>query len=231
MKSLFKLSITMLIIFVGIPLSSTMAIAASDQRSTISASTSFTCATPTDGEYPRLTTCSCIGGRSSADCSAMLRSDCKSRVKVELVCTPDRKCSCNSKSKSGSSSKPSNKPYASQLRAPSHLAISEAGTNKLVLSWQDNSTREFGVALYRIQASNSKIRNFKNAEWRYIGTFQERISSNVAGKGKRSELDTELIPNTKYCYKMQAYVGFDKSEISDFSNIVCGNTASRRQID
>ncbi|PHR61082.1 MAG: hypothetical protein COA43_05430 [Robiginitomaculum sp.] len=110
------------------------------------------------------------------------------------------------------------------LGAPSNLTISKIGTDKLTLSWQDNATREFGVALYRMKPGPTSRQYVKQPSWKYIGTFQERMSSNVTGKGKRSDWDGGLTPDTKYCYRIQAYFGFDKSEISSFSNTVCAHT-------
>lgn len=121
--------------------------------------------------------------------------------------------------------KPGKKPFTSGLMAPSNLTISKIGTDQLSLSWRDNSTREFGVAFYRMQPGPASRQNVRRPRWKYIGTFQERMSTNTTGKGKRSDQDTGLTPNTKYCYRMQAYFGFNKSETSGFSNTVCAYTA------
>lgn len=39
----------------------------------------------------------------------------------------------------------------------------------------------------------------------------------MAGTGLRSDEDFDLAPNTNYCYRLRACVGFDKSEASGFS--------------
>ena len=120
---------------------------------------------------------------------------------------------------------------ANQLGAPSDLAIGKVGPNSLVLTWQDNSTREYGVGLYRMQTGPASRRNVKKPDWKFIGNFEERVDTKVKSQGKRGDQDTDLTPGTNYCYRVQAYVGFDKSETSDFSNTVCARTKSARRID
>jgi hypothetical protein len=121
---------------------------------------------------------------------------------------------------------------AKQLRAPTDLAISKINRKKLLLTWQDNSTREYGVSLYRKQINTNRDRqNFNKMSWKFIGNFEERFDAKVKGKGKRGDQDTGLLPGTNYCYRVQAYFGFDKSETSGFSNTVCARTKNARRIN
>jgi hypothetical protein len=121
-------------------------------------------------------------------------------------------------SKDSSKEKPS-----SGLAPPSGLIVSNITRTKLTLSWVDNSTREFGVELYRVDPVEAR-RNRANS-WKKIGTFEERNQTNVTGKGIRSDQDFGLSPGTNYCYRMRAYSGFDKSEVSGYSEVVCTITS------
>jgi len=120
--------------------------------------------------------------------------------------------------------KPGKKPLTKKLQAPSNLVISKIGSNKLTLSWQDNSTREFGVAIYRMQPGPASRRYVRMPNWKYIASFREVWDTNTKGKGRRSDEDYGLTPGTKYCYRIQAYFGFNKSETSGFSNTTCART-------
>ncbi|MCP3892350.1 MAG: hypothetical protein GY702_26270 [Desulfobulbaceae bacterium] len=42
--------------------------------------------------------------------------------------------------------------------------------------------------------------------------------------GKNANILINLSPQTNYCYRVRAYVGFSKSEVSDFSNVKCIKT-------
>jgi hypothetical protein len=114
-------------------------------------------------------------------------------------------------------------PISSGLVAPSGLVVSDITRTTLTLSWVDNSNREFGVELYRVDPVEAR-RNRANS-WKKIGTFEERNQSNVTGKGMRSDEDFDLSPGTNYCYRMRAYSGFDRSEVSDYSEVVCTMTS------
>lgn len=114
------------------------------------------------------------------------------------------------------------KPASSRLVAPSGLVVSDITRTTLTLSWIDNSNREFGVELYRVDPVEAR-RNRTNS-WKRIGTFEERIQSNVTGTGMRSDEDFDLRPDTNYCYRIRAYSGFDRSEVSDYSEVVCTMT-------
>jgi hypothetical protein len=109
------------------------------------------------------------------------------------------------------------------LVAPSNLAVSDITSSTLTLSWTDNSDSEYGVELYRVDPVAA--RRDGGTSWEFIGLFEERVDSNVKGTGLRSDEDYELSPNTNYCYRMRAYVGFDRSQVSDFSENVCTKTA------
>lgn len=109
------------------------------------------------------------------------------------------------------------------LAAPSDLNLSEVTSTTVILSWVDNSDREFGVEVYRMDPI--KARHKGGANWKFLGLFEERIGSNARGTGWRSDEDFDLNPNTNYCYRLRAYVGFDRSEVSDYTKIVCTKTS------
>ena len=108
------------------------------------------------------------------------------------------------------------------LKAPSELSVIDVSSNALTLVWHDNSDSEFGVELYRIDPVAA--RNGQGADWEFIGLFEERIDSNVKGTGPRSNEDFDLVPDTRYCYRMRAYSGFDRLIVSDYSDSVCTKT-------
>lgn len=109
------------------------------------------------------------------------------------------------------------------LVAPSNLQVSDITNTTLTLSWTDNSDREFGVELYRMDPDAAR-RNQKGSR-KFIGLFEERVDSNVKGTGRRSDQDYELEPDTNYCYRLRAYSGFDRSEVSGYSDITCAKTS------
>jgi hypothetical protein len=113
---------------------------------------------------------------------------------------------------------------ANGLRAPSDLAISDIGATTLTLSWNDNSSTEFGVAVDRMRPSTT--RRYPSNDWEFLGTFRETHEANSAGTGRRSDEDFDLTPATRYCYRMRAYIGFDRSEVSEYSEVVCSQTSS-----
>lgn len=108
------------------------------------------------------------------------------------------------------------------LGEPSDLAIRDVTRTTLTLSWQDNSTHEFGVEVYRIDPV--KARRERSTEWEFVGTFEERVQSRVAGTGERSDQDLDLAPDTNYCYRLRSYRGFDRSAVSLYSKTVCAKT-------
>ena len=108
------------------------------------------------------------------------------------------------------------------LKAPSELSVIDVSSNALTLVWHDNSDSEFGVELYRIDPVAA--RNGQGADWEFIGLFEERIDSNVKGTGPRSDEDYDLHPDTRYCYRMRAYSGFDRLIVTDYSDSVCTKT-------
>ncbi len=108
------------------------------------------------------------------------------------------------------------------LASPSNLEISDVTRTSLTLSWQDNSTREFGVEIFRVNPVAA--RKDRKMRWKRIADVSERLDSNVVGMGLRSDDDFNLSPQTNYCYRVRAYVGFSKSEVSDFSNVKCIKT-------
>jgi len=116
----------------------------------------------------------------------------------------------------------SSRPASSGLAAPSNLTISGVTDTALILSWSDNSDREYGVEVYRVDPVAARVNQADG--WMFIGLFEERVDSNVKGTGLRSDEDYDLEPNTNYCYRLRAYVGFDRSEVSDFSGNVCTKT-------
>ena len=111
------------------------------------------------------------------------------------------------------------------LVAPSGLSVDDVTRTTLTLSWADNSDNEFGVELYRIDPVAAR-RNQGSDDWEFIGLFEERVDSNVKGRGPRSDEDYDLSPDTNYCYRLRAYTGFDRSSVSGFSETVCTKTES-----
>ena len=79
-----------------------------------------------------------------------------------------------------------------------------------------------GVRVYRIDPVAA--RNGQGADWEFIGLFEERIDSNVKGTGPRADEDFDLAPDTRYCYRMRAYMGFDRTRLSGYSEVVCAKT-------
>ena len=115
------------------------------------------------------------------------------------------------------------------LAAPSDLSITDVSSNTLTLVWHDNSDSEFGVELYRIDPVAA--RNGQGADWEFVGLFEERIDANVKGTGPRSDEDFDLAPDTRYCYRMRAYSGFDRLIVSLYSNAVCTKTRTARKTE
>lgn len=111
---------------------------------------------------------------------------------------------------------------AAALAAPTNLSVVDVSSTALTLVWNDNSDKEFGVELYRIDPVAA--RSGQGADWKFVGLFEERIDSNVRGTGPRSDEDFDLTPNTRYCYRMRAYSGFDRTKVSGFSESVCAKT-------
>ncbi len=116
-----------------------------------------------------------------------------------------------------------NAPEHPGLEAPSHLRAWDIATTTLELRWQDNSTREFGVEVWRVDPIAAR-RDPDNHNWAFIGLFEERQQSRVTGIGQRSDEDFDLTPGTNYCYRMRAYSGFDRAEVSDYSEVFCTET-------
>lgn len=114
-------------------------------------------------------------------------------------------------------------PVTLRLVAPSGLAVVREARTTLRLAWQDNSTREFGVEVYRMDPVKARAAGV--ASWEFVGTFDERNQSNAKGTGRRSGEDFGLEPGTHYCYRLRAYRGFDRAEVSDYSAVACGLTA------
>jgi hypothetical protein len=107
------------------------------------------------------------------------------------------------------------------LVAPSNLAASNITNSTLTLTWTDNSDNEHGVEVYRVDPVAARR---DGESWEFIGLFEERVDSRVKGTGSRSDEDYDLSPDTNYCYRLRAYVGFDRSQVSDFSENVCIKT-------
>lgn len=108
------------------------------------------------------------------------------------------------------------------LATPTRLRVREVTGSTLTLVWTDNSSTEFGVEVYRIDAVAA--RSGDGASWEFIGLAEERIDANVRGTGSRSYTDQDLAPGRDYCYRTRAYVGFDRVRTSGFSESVCGRT-------
>jgi hypothetical protein len=124
--------------------------------------------------------------------------------------------------KAGANNAPPPDDKKSALAAPSDLQVSDITNTTLTLSWTDNSDREFGVELYRMDPVAA--RRERKAGWEFIGLFEERVGSNVKGTGRRTDQDYELEPDTNYCYRLRAYSGFDRTEVSGFSKTICTKT-------
>lgn len=80
------------------------------------------------------------------------------------------------------------------------------------------------MELYRIDPVEAR-RN-QASTWVFIGLHEERVDSSVSGTGIRSDEDYNLSPGTNYCYRLRAYSGFDRSEVSGYSEVVCIMTSS-----
>jgi len=113
-------------------------------------------------------------------------------------------------------------PTTAALVPPTDLTITNLGQDHLTLNWVDNSVREFGVDIFRMDPVAAK--KGRSVIWERIADYSERIDSNVTGKGARSDSDFELTPDTNYCYRVRAYFGFSRSEVSEFSNVACIKT-------
>ncbi len=111
---------------------------------------------------------------------------------------------------------------SSGLAAPSSLSVDDVSSTTLTLAWVDNSNAEFGVELYRIDPIAARLD--QGADWEFVGLFEERLDSNVKGTGLRFDEDYDLTPDTNYCYRLRAYAGFDRADVSGFSDSVCTKT-------
>jgi hypothetical protein len=146
----------------------------------------------------------------------------KNKAPSTLPLSPKTSSIVRDHRKSTSTAPSKNSPISSGLVAPSALSVSNITRDTLGLSWRDNSNREFGVELYRVNPVEARL-NPANS-WKMIGKFEERVQSNVAGTGMRSDEDFDLRPGTNYCYRMRSYSGFDRSEVSGYSKVVCTMT-------
>ncbi len=111
-------------------------------------------------------------------------------------------------------------PTPSGLVAPSNLVVSDLTRTTLTLSWQDNSTTEYGVFVERMTPVEMRGGILEN--WEYIMKFEERVISNMRGTGIRSDTDVGLTPKTQYCYRLRAYN--DTRATSGLSEVVCTRT-------
>ena len=109
------------------------------------------------------------------------------------------------------------------LAIPTGLRVRDVTDSTLTLVWTDNSSTEFGAEIYRIDPVAA--RSGDGSSWEFIGLAEERIDSNVTGTGARSYTDYDLAPAKDYCYRLRAYVGFDRVRTTGFSKSVCGRTA------
>lgn len=110
-----------------------------------------------------------------------------------------------------------------RLQAPTELRIPSGSRTMLTIVWRDNSIEEYGVELYRSDPVAGR-RDPENA-WKFIGLFQARIADRVTGTGMRRDVDDGLSPGTTYCYRVRAYIGFDQSQVSGFSDVACASTS------
>jgi len=115
----------------------------------------------------------------------------------------------------------------SELPAPSSLSVDKVTSTTVTLSWFDNSDREYGVEVYRMDPVEARRNRATN--WEFLELFEERIDDNVKGTGWRSDEDYDLNSDTNYCYKLRAYVGFDRSVVSDYSKLVCTKTSASNE--
>jgi microcystin-dependent protein len=114
-------------------------------------------------------------------------------------------------------------PLATGLLAPSDLVVTDITATTLTLSWRDNSTREWGAAVYRMDPVVARRDPTKG--WKLLTQVPEAVESNWAGTGMRSDSDFDLTPGTNYCYRVRAYVEFSMSEVSEYSKAVCIRTS------
>ena len=102
-------------------------------------------------------------------------------------------------------------PLASRLaansKAPSNLSILVASPWRLDLTWQDNSSNETGVELYRSTGGSGYA-------------LAATTAANVT-----SYSDTSLTPGTRYCYEVRSLTTTGKQlTYSSFSNVACAST-------
>ena len=103
-----------------------------------------------------------------------------------------------------------------QIPAPTRFTLSEIKQDSLTLSWIDNASTEYGVAIERgIPKSTSRGINY---QWQQVFKVQERIMSKVEGTGWRFDTDNGLKSRTQYCYRIRAY---DNKVYSTYTYPVC----------
>ena len=119
----------------------------------------------------------------------------------------------------------SNGGRTSKLFAPSDLTVDVVTSTTIRLAWFDNSDREYGVEVYRSEPVEARQKG-----WEFIGLFEERIGSQITGNGWRSDEDYDLHPDTNYCYRLRSFFGFDRAEVSDYSELVCTKTTRSQKV-
>ena len=85
--------------------------------------------------------------------------------------------------------------------APSDLSVDAVTSTTVTLSWLDYYDRESGVEVDRASPVETRLNQ-----------------------------DTELSPNTNYCYRLSTYAGIGRSEVSDYSEPVCAITTTSSEI-
>ena len=103
-----------------------------------------------------------------------------------------------------------------RLTAPTGLALGNATPTSLILYWQDNTEFEHGVHVER--STPVAARGGISHDWQGVFSVEERIESQMRGRGTRSDIDDGLARRTRYCYRLRAYSG---RVLSDYSEIVC----------
>jgi hypothetical protein len=95
------------------------------------------------------------------------------------------------------------------IRAPNRLIARTLSEHQLRLTWVDRSDNESGFSVERCQVSSGTT----------CTTFAPRTT---LGINSTTFTDSDLTPNTRYCYRLQ---GYNQNRVSAYSNVACRTTA------